>query len=101
MGRKCLLNAPSAARNCHPELNFAMSDDIASIARKVTDSITQLMPQAAEETLPLLGQLLSIRFGNELDDKLKFASPEQIRHQTLMRLRDIFQILALILEDLH
>ncbi len=65
------------------------------------------MPQSAEETLPLLGQLLSIKFGNELDDRLKFATPEQIRHQTLMRLRDIFTTLArqkpllLILEDLH
>jgi len=82
-------------------------DDTAAIARKVTDSITQLIPQGADETLPLLGQLLSVKFGNELDDRLKFATPEQIRHQTLMRLRDIFETLAkqkpllLILEDLH
>ncbi|MEK7397747.1 MAG: adenylate/guanylate cyclase domain-containing protein, partial [Candidatus Poribacteria bacterium] len=82
-------------------------DDIATIAGKVTDSITELMPQSADETLPLLGQLLSVKYGNELDDRLKFATPEQIRHQTLMRLRDIFTTLArkqpllLILEDLH
>jgi predicted ATPase/class 3 adenylate cyclase/regulation of enolase protein 1 (concanavalin A-like superfamily) len=87
--------------------NLSEGDDTATIAGKVTDSITQLMPQSADETLPLLGQLLSIRFGNELDDRLKFATPEQIRHQTLMRLRDIFRTLAesqpllLILEDLH
>ena len=82
-------------------------DDTATMASKVTDSITQLMPQSADETLPLLGQLLSIKYGNELDYRLKFATPEQIRHQTLMRLRDIFEKLAekrpllLILEDLH
>ena len=87
--------------------NLAEGDDSTTVARKITDSITQLMPQGADETLPLLGQLLSIRFGNELDDRLKFAMPEQIRHQTLMRLRDIFTSLAnaspllLILEDLH
>jgi predicted ATPase len=51
--------------------------------------------------------LLSIRFGNELDDILKFADPEQIRHRMLMRLKDFFDTLArqkpllLILEDLH
>ncbi|MFC1719154.1 hypothetical protein ACFL6S_36215, partial [Candidatus Poribacteria bacterium] len=55
----------------------------------------------------LLGNLLSIKFGDELDDRLKFAGPEQIRHQTLMQLRDIFETLArqqpllLVLEDLH
>jgi len=87
--------------------NLSEGDDTATIARKVTDSITQLMPQGADEALPLLGQLLSIKFGNELDDRLKFATSEQIRHQTLMRLRDIFETLAkrqpllLIVEDLH
>ncbi len=45
------------------------------------------MPQGADEALPLLGNLLSIKYGNELDDRLKFASLEQIRHQTLMRLQ--------------
>jgi len=87
--------------------NLSEGDDGTTIARKVTDSITQMMPQSVDETLPLLGQLLSIKYGNELDDRLKFATPEQIRHQTLMRLRDIFTTLArkqpllLILEDLH
>ncbi|MFC1716824.1 AAA family ATPase, partial [Candidatus Poribacteria bacterium] len=82
-------------------------DDEPTRARKVTESITQLMPQGADETLPLLGNLLSIKYGNELDDRLKFAEPGQIRHQTLMRLRDLFETLArqqpllLILEDLH
>jgi len=83
------------------------ADDEPTRASKVTVSITHLMPQGADETLPLLGNVLSIRFGDELDDRLKFASPEQIRHQTLMRLRDLLetearaQPLLLILEDLH
>jgi predicted ATPase len=82
-------------------------DDEATRARKVAESIDQLMPKGADETLPLLGNLLSIKFGNELDDRLEFAGPEQIRYQTLMRLRDLFEALArrqpllLILEDLH
>ncbi len=82
-------------------------DDVPTRARKVTEAITHLMPQGADEALPLLGNLLSIKFGDDLDDRLKFAGPEQIRHQTLMRLRDLFETLArqqpllLILEDLH
>ena len=61
-------------------------DDEATRARKVTEAITQLIPQGADEALPLLGNLLSIKYGNELDDRLKFAGPEQIRQHTLMRL---------------
>jgi class 3 adenylate cyclase len=82
-------------------------DDAATRARKVTEATTHLFPQSADEVLPFLGRLFSISFGNELDDRLKFAAPEQIRHQTLMRLRDFFERLArkqpllLILEDLH
>jgi len=88
-------------------LGLGEEDDETTRAHRLTESITQLMPQGVDETLPLLGNLLSVKFGNELDDRLKFASPEQIRHQTLMRLRDLFESLArqqpllLILEDLH
>jgi len=88
-------------------LGLNEDDAPADIARKLTKAVTQLMPQGADEALPLLGNLLSVKFGNELDDRLKFAGPEQIRHQTLMRLRDFFDTLAkqkpllLILEDLH
>jgi len=86
---------------------LAEDDDESTRAHKLKVSITQLMPQAADEALPLLGNLLSIKFGDELDDRLKSATPEQVRYQTLMRLRDMFETLAkehpllLILEDLH
>lgn len=69
-------------------------DDASTVARKVTEAITHLFPQRAEEVLPFLGDMLSIRFGNELDAKLKFATPDQIRHQTLMRLHNLFETLA-------
>jgi len=77
------------------------------IAQKVTDNVTNLFPHNADEFLPFIGRLLSIRFGNELDKRLDFATPDQIRHQTLMRLQDYFEALSkhqpllLILEDLH
>ena len=87
--------------------NLKEDDDPSTIAQKVTDGTKHIFPNTSDETLPFIGRLLSVRFGNELDDRLKFATPEQIRHQTLMQLRDFFRELAnkqpllLILEDLH
>ncbi|NIV38739.1 MAG: AAA family ATPase, partial [Anaerolineae bacterium] len=66
-----------------------------------------LSAEQLEELGPLLGHLLSLRFGNDWDERLKNASPEQIRHQTFMAARDFFVALArpgpliLVLEDLH
>jgi predicted ATPase/class 3 adenylate cyclase/DNA-binding SARP family transcriptional activator/regulation of enolase protein 1 (concanavalin A-like superfamily) len=66
-----------------------------------------LTTERVEEMGPLLGQLLSLRFGNDWDDRLKHASPEQIKHQTFMAIRDFFVALSrrqpviLICEDLH
>jgi tetratricopeptide (TPR) repeat protein len=60
-----------------------------------------------DEMGPLLGHLLSVRFGNDWDERLKNAGPEQIKHQTFMAIRDFFlalsrrQPLLLVLEDLH
>jgi class 3 adenylate cyclase/tetratricopeptide (TPR) repeat protein len=66
-----------------------------------------LTEERVEEMGPLLGNLLSLRFGTDWDDRLKNAGPEQIRHQTFLALRDFFATLArrqpvvLVLEDLH
>jgi len=82
-------------------------DSERDVARKVHEGVLGLFPQGAEEVLPFLGRLLSIRFGSDLDRKLDSLTPEQVRHRTLMRLRDLFEALArkqpllLILEDLH
>jgi class 3 adenylate cyclase len=56
---------------------------------------------------PLIGNLLALRSGSDWDVRLKNASPEQIKHQTFLAVRDLFlalaqrQPLALVLEDLH
>jgi class 3 adenylate cyclase/tetratricopeptide (TPR) repeat protein/ribosomal protein L40E len=87
--------------------NLAEDDDPSTIAQKVIKATQEIIPQNADEILAFLGHLMSIRFGNELDDRLKFAAPEQIRHQTMTQLRDFFRAIAekqplmLILEDLH
>jgi len=91
----------------HSYFGLSEGDGEKDVARKVVENITNLFPQRADDILPFFGHLMSIRFGNELDAKLQYFSPEQIMHQTLMRLRDFFVTLArenpllLILEDLH
>jgi tetratricopeptide (TPR) repeat protein/regulation of enolase protein 1 (concanavalin A-like superfamily) len=88
-------------------LNLSDADTESDFARKLRASITDLFPQRWGDILPFLARLLSIRFGDELDDRLAYFTPEQIRHQTLMRLRDVFTAISrrnplmLILEDLH
>ena len=80
---------------------------------RIVACLQELVTQGAlsedrfEEMGPLLGHLLSIQFGNEWDERLKHASPEQIKHQTFMAIRDFFLALAkqqpvvLVFEDLH
>lgn len=103
---------------------FNVNDTERERAEKITMTVTDLLSQqvtqspmgpgehgipqsGADEVLPLLGNLLSVKFGNELDDLLNFATPEQIKHRTFMALRDLFvamatpQPLVLVLEDLH
>ena len=88
-------------------LNLSDTDTESQIAEKIRESISILFPQRQDDYLPFLGNLLSVKFGDELDNKLRYFTPEQIRHQTLMRLKDIFvaishtKPLLLILEDLH
>jgi class 3 adenylate cyclase/tetratricopeptide (TPR) repeat protein len=66
-----------------------------------------LTQERVEEMGPLIGNLLSLRFGDDWDERLKHASPEQIRHQTFLAVHDFFVALArrhpvvLVLEDLH
>jgi class 3 adenylate cyclase/tetratricopeptide (TPR) repeat protein len=88
-------------------LNLSDTDSESEIAGKLRESITDLFPQGWEDILPFMGNLLSIKFSDELDDKLAYFTPEQIRHQTLMRLKGLFTTISrrkpllLILEDLH
>ena len=50
---------------------FDTNDTGAMIADKVTNAVTELLPDQADEILPLFGKLLSVKFGNEWDDRLK------------------------------
>jgi class 3 adenylate cyclase/DNA-binding SARP family transcriptional activator len=92
---------------------LAGDEDEPAHARRLVACLQELMaeghlsPEQVEEIGPLLGNLLSLRFGTEWDQRLQHAGPEQIRHQTLRAVREFFvalarrQPLVLILEDLH
>jgi len=66
-----------------------------------------LLPWQSDDILPFLGHLMNLRFGGDLDTRLEHYSAEQIKYQTMMRLRDLLVALArqerlmLVLEDLH
>jgi class 3 adenylate cyclase/tetratricopeptide (TPR) repeat protein len=82
------------------------AERLAAALREFVES-GDLTSERLDEMGPLLGNLLSLRFGNDWDERLKHASPEQIRHQTFLAVHDFFVALArrrpvvLVLEDLH
>jgi predicted ATPase len=66
-----------------------------------------LAEERIREIGPVLGRLLSVRWGDEWDKRLEEESPEQVRHRTFLALYDFFVALAvprpvaLVFEDLH
>jgi DNA-binding SARP family transcriptional activator len=83
------------------------------LAARVADALEglrlqgRITAQRKEELGPLLGRLLSIRFGNDWDRKLAKAQPQQIKGQMFLAIRDLLLALAdggslvLVLEDLQ
>jgi len=88
-------------------LEFSEQDSLDDRKKKIIDRMQSLFPQRWEEIVPYIGNLLSIRFDNEWDERIRYLPPEQIKYQTFLTLRDIFLTLAqqnpllLIFEDLH
>ena len=77
------------------------------IATCLVDRLTRPLGADAEGIIPYVGHMLSARLEGQYAERLRYAAPEQIRRQTLLRLRDVLVMLArrqplvLILEDLH
>lgn len=88
-------------------LDFADDDTPEALREKIVSSMQAIFPQRWEEVVPYVGNLLSVRFGNEWDDRIRYLPAEQVKYQTFLTLRDIFHTLSqqkpllLILEDLH
>ncbi|MBI1925747.1 AAA family ATPase [Candidatus Poribacteria bacterium] len=88
-------------------LEFSESDTPKVLGEKIVDQMKLLFPQRWEAIVPYIGNLLSVKFGNRWDEKVKHAPAEQVKHQTFLALREVFLTLAsqkptlLTLEDLH
>jgi len=88
-------------------LDLKDSDSKTELARKLKESVMDLFPQRWKDVLPFLGYVLSIKSDDELDDRLAHFTPEQVKHQALVCLRDVFTTISrrkpllLALEDLN
>ncbi|MBI1924822.1 AAA family ATPase [Candidatus Poribacteria bacterium] len=86
------------------DFRFDATDDTQRMAEKITTAVRDLLPEQADEILPLFGNLLSVKLGTPWDERLKFVASEQIQRQTFTALRDFFcasalkQPLVLVLE---
>ncbi len=88
-------------------LEFSDEDGPQEMGKKILAKIKTLFPKRWEDIVPYISNLLSVKFGNEWDEKIKYLTPEQIKYQTSLTLKDLFLALAnqkpllLILEDIH
>lgn len=92
---------------------WTSEDDNATRADIVRGALSELVsldlltPQRRVDIGACLGRLLSVRFGDEWDERLKSVRPEQIQRQTFTAIRDFViavarrQPVVLVLDDLH
>lgn len=92
---------------------FSSEDEEAARAVRVVSTLNELQQGGAlsevrvREVGPLLGRLLSVRFGTEWDSALTGADPELIKNQTFVAIRDLLLASAkqrpviLVFDDLH
>ncbi len=88
-------------------LGISSEDSEQDLAGKLVQHLTALFGQEAEGIIPYVGQMLSMKLNERYRQRIRYAAPEQVRRQTLLRMRDLFVALArrqpliLVLEDLH
>jgi class 3 adenylate cyclase/tetratricopeptide (TPR) repeat protein len=88
-------------------LGVAGDDPDEQVGGRLIQLLDDLFGPDADGIIPYVGHMLSIALEDRYQERLRYAAPEQIRRQTLLRLRDLFVALArrrplvLILEDLH
>ena len=81
--------ATDAVRGEPPALAAAIRSELYALR-----DANLLADDQVEEIGPLLGNLLSVNFGDDWDERLRFADPAQIRHRTFAALRAFFGALA-------
>ena len=97
----------------HGYFGSRADDDESVGADAITSALQDLVAtgdlteERMDEIGPLLGHMRSVKFGNDWDDRLKFADGQQIRHRTFHAVRDFLvalsrrQPVVLVLDDLH
>ena len=97
----------------HEYFSWSSEDDEGARAQSIVSSLGDMVKRGdltqerSNEIGPLLGNLLSLHFGNEWDEELKSVSPEQIQGRTFTAVRDFLLALCkrepviIVFEDLH
>jgi class 3 adenylate cyclase/tetratricopeptide (TPR) repeat protein len=88
-------------------LGISGEDNESQVADKLIQRMTELFDQGADGIIPYVGHMMSLKLPDKYQELIRYAAPEQIRHQILLRMRDVFKMIAskkplvLILEDIH
>ena len=94
-------------------LSEADADDETALARRLCATLQALAVRGdltagqVEEIGPLLGRLLSLRFGSDWDERARQIAPKEVRRRTFDAVRTFVAALAcrgpvaLVFEDLH
>ncbi len=88
-------------------LDISGEDNEREVAEKLIQKMTELFGQGADGIIPYLGHMMSVKLPDMYRELIRYAAPEQIRHQILLRMRDVFKMIAskkplvVILEDVH
>lgn len=70
------------------------SDSISNIRKKIMKRTKLLFPQDWQNIVPYIGDLFSINFANELDDKVRYLDAKALKFQIFLSVRRIFTAIA-------
>jgi class 3 adenylate cyclase/tetratricopeptide (TPR) repeat protein len=70
------------------------SDSASSVKEKIIEKTQFLFPQEWQDIVPYVGDLFSIKFGNELDDKVRYLDAKALRFQIFLSVKRIFTAIA-------
>ncbi len=88
-------------------LNIGDNDPPRIIEDKILSKIANLFPDNYQDIVPYIGYLFSIRFRDELDEKIRFLRPEDLKLQICLSVRKILSALVqkqpaiFLFEDFH
>lgn len=88
---------------------FAITDkdNPDAIKAKITEKVSGLLPQNWKDIVPYVGQLFSLKFSDELDEKIRYLSPRDLQLKILGSITTLLEAMAeqipvlLAIEDYH